>query len=157
MIRSKAVLLLVFGLACGGCGGGDRPQVYSVSGTIIYKDKPVEGATVNFYTEGSPRVAGGVTDAAGKFELTTFDTGDGAVAGDHIVTVSKQVLKEEITSANAETGGEAYDTAMRSAMKNNYKDMSTDQLPAKYAGRDTSGIKRTVVPGEANEFTIKLE
>ena len=156
MIRPKA-LLLVLGVVCVGCGPGDRPDVYPVGGKILHDGKPVEGATVNIYAEGSPRVASDVTDAEGKFELTTFDSGDGAIAGEHVVTVSKQVLKEEIAAATADAGGDAYDQAMRAATKSNYAGMTKDQLPAKYADRETSGLKRTVVAGETNEFTIELE
>ena len=153
-LRLFPALLILGGI---GCGSADRPPVYPVSGTILHKGKPVEGATVNFYAEGSPRVASDVTDAAGNFELTTYDTGDGAVAGEHVVTVSKQAMKSEYTGATADKGGDAYSKAMGAAIKSNYKGMTTDQLPAKYADREKSGLTRTVTPDGANTFKIELE
>ena len=50
----------------------------------------VAAANVMFAcTAGRPAYA--ITDAAGRFRLTTFSEGDGALAGEHTVTISKYV------------------------------------------------------------------
>ena len=49
-------------------------------------------ADVAFTPKGG-RPASGRTDAAGRFTLTTFRTNDGAMIGQHIVTVCKHVKK----------------------------------------------------------------
>ncbi len=75
-----------------GCGGGtgfEKPV--PVTGKVVFQGKPVDGAMVTFLSkaEGTGRSASGQTAADGSFSLTTFKTGDGALPGDYIVTVSK--------------------------------------------------------------------
>lgn len=81
-------------LALAGCGGadgeGDRPPRLPVSGTITYQGAPLADAQVTFNPEAQDGTAAfGRTDAEGHYELTTFETGDGAVAGKYIVTITK--------------------------------------------------------------------
>jgi hypothetical protein len=82
-------------LAVAGCGGDDgRLDVYPVTGTITYQGKPIEGAKVYFFGQGDKLRAAGVpvpegqTDANGKFELKTYEPGDGAPAGTYGVAIS---------------------------------------------------------------------
>ena len=57
-------------IAVSGCGADDEtPTVVPVKGTVMYKQKPVEGATVSFMAKGASRAASGVTDAQGAFQL----------------------------------------------------------------------------------------
>lgn len=158
MFRTLAGVLLLTAPSLVGCGGGsDRPELVPVSGSVTFKGAPVEGATVTFYSEKSPRSAQGVTDASGNFKLTTYDTNDGAVAGEHTVSISKvnaADASQTITQANAEE-----------MMKKNVGMMAGGKmadakpelvLPAKYADAKTSGEKRTVVKGDANNFKFEL-
>lgn len=75
-----------------GCGGESRIAVHPVQGRIVDGGQPLVGAMVVFHptdvtlAELSPR---GTTDADGRFVLTTFDTADGAPAGDYVITVLK--------------------------------------------------------------------
>src|SRR5688572_26246860 len=81
-----------------GCGGvkDGRPERASVSGKVLRMGQPVAGATVVFEPVGSTPAASGETDAAGRFQLTTFDANDGAVAGEYKVSVRKvQVIRGE--------------------------------------------------------------
>lgn len=68
-------------LACVGCGAG---RTVSVTGTVLRKGKPVSLARVMFSTAGAP-VAVGLSDASGRYSLSTFREGDGAVPGLHRV------------------------------------------------------------------------
>ncbi len=153
---SYVAVLTVLAASCWGCGGGvaDRPKVARVSGTVTYQGKAVEDAVLTFSAAGAPRKATGKTDAEGKFTLTTFLTDDGAVAGDHVITITK--LKGPPPPAmNVETGGAEYTKAMESAAK---PAVAADTgLPAKYADPEKSGLMRTVTLQGPNEFKIDLE
>jgi hypothetical protein len=92
-------------LAATGCGGGRKPV--AVSGTITLDGKPLAGATVTFSpVEGHGRSAGGLTDDSGEFDLTTFNSGDGALPGDYKVIVDlKDMSAVEQTLQNIGSGG----------------------------------------------------
>jgi len=76
-----AGLMLLF--AAGGCG---KPEMGRVSGRITKNGKPVAGLTVIFYTPNRP-VAQGMTDADGRYTLSTRRLNDGAYAGRQKVAV----------------------------------------------------------------------
>ena len=73
-----------------GCWGdaSDRPEVVPVRGKVLYENKPVAGARVVFLNDRAPRAAAGETDEQGRYELTTFEPGDGAVPGEHSVLIA---------------------------------------------------------------------
>lgn len=81
----------------GGCNSKPAgPPTVPVTGTVMMKQKPVEGASVIFYpvdTSGAIKPVQAVTDAEGKFTMKTFVAGseykDGMQTGDYVVTVSK--------------------------------------------------------------------
>jgi hypothetical protein len=134
-------------LATVGCssGGGDqwtaqRPKTYPVQGVVRFKGKPVDGATVVFNSAEANRAAAGLTDSEGRFTLTTFDSGDGAVAGPQQVRISK--VKTEQSSGNPElTVAPPKETHL---------------LPAKYADFNTSGLTADVKPDGENHFDFDL-
>ena len=86
-------------LVMSGCGGGagpdERPARVAVSGTVLLEGKAVEGATVTFRSVSKGPGAIGKTDATGRFVLSTYESGDGAVPGKYNVGVSKIVDEEE--------------------------------------------------------------
>lgn len=90
ILSSLVGIVLVINLA--GCEPKvkGRPVLYKVSGWVKYKGRPVKGAIVNFDAKvpyhGS-RPATGFTDDFGKFQLTTFDTNDGAAEGEMVVSI----------------------------------------------------------------------
>lgn len=150
--------LLTLLLTIAGCGGGagDRPETAPVKGTVMYKGQPVAGANVNFYNETAPRAAYAITSESGEFELTTFEPKDGAVLGDHIVTVSKP---DQVAAAKQNTGTGPPAAEDLTQMYVDTKDSATDAntLPAKYSDQATSPLKFTVTAGEgANNFMIEL-
>ncbi len=86
-----ACCLLVSGFFAG-CSSGplenpNWPKRVKATGSVHYQDKPVEGAVVTFVSNDGKSTATGQTDANGKFRLTTYVEGDGAVPGSHVVTV----------------------------------------------------------------------
>jgi hypothetical protein len=157
------LLLLVCAALVWGCGGSDRPDTVPVSGKVTYQGNPVQGAQVVFRAkEGGARNASGMTDPQGEYELTTFDTGDGAALGTHVVTITK--------AASSTGGGETMDAqdpsaAYHDAMAAAAKGMPAQGpavgaeggIPAKYADPAKSGLERTVTKEGPNEFDFELE
>lgn len=142
-----------------GCSGGpeDRPTLTPVSGTVVFKGKPVADATVAFWGEGAPRPAKGISDAEGKFTLSMFDFGDGAMTGPNKVTVTKVSAAEGNSKAN--------DTAMMndpqklteyqlSMTESDAKDKNS--IPTKYASQQQTPLTETVATEGENTFVIQL-
>jgi len=122
----------------------NRPATAPVSGAVTLGGAPVAGATVSFQAVDGSRSSVAITDASGRYELTTFVRGDGAVPGDYKVAVSK-MTQDVVESAP----GEKYEppTGPIPEPKN--------QLPAKYADADKSGLKATVTTGSnAADFSL---
>ncbi len=88
-------LSVLFLLATAGCGSGLKEfPVAETSGVVLCEGKPLPFAKVQFNpvrTEGSKSAEVGkpgfaFADQDGKFVLTTYNDGDGAVVGKHVVT-----------------------------------------------------------------------
>jgi hypothetical protein len=155
------VLLGLLGLA--GCSGA-KSKTYPVEGVVTEDGVPVDGATVTFNptTEGGV-IATGRTDSKGEFHLTTYTSGDGAVAGEYAVTISKQegvagtqemdfknMSQEERAKKMAEMGksaGTGATTGIHAKPKNS--------LHESYAKADTSQLKAKV-PLDNNKVEFRL-
>lgn len=72
-----------------GCGQPGTAPTLKVTGTVTLDGTPIEGVGVTFFPE-EGRPASGVTDGSGKFTLSTFEPGDGAVPGRHKVAMGEQ-------------------------------------------------------------------
>lgn len=123
--------LLLTLLIAVGCGGKqeDLPDTVAVSGMVTYKGAPVPEATIMLYPVQGRKPASGRTDADGKFTLTTFNKDDGALPGEHQVTVNAFQSTPEGVS-------------MKSS------------IPIKYSNPSSSPLKVTVAEGDAD---LKLE
>ena len=144
-----AVCLLLTVSGCG--GGGDRPAVTPVSGTVKFKGVPQSGAIVTFSTANSPRTAVGICNANGEFKLTTFDTDDGAIPGSHLVTIVNKPSAEAVPLSP-----EQYLKAVESGKGKIPRMDIDDKIPAKYGEAGESGLKRDVIAGETNVFNFDL-
>ena len=85
------ILLLPVTFIAAGCGGGGKGKPVKVNGLLTWEDgTAISGATVQFMsqTEGG-RDAMGLTGADGAFDLTTTNSGDGALPGDYKIVVTK--------------------------------------------------------------------
>jgi hypothetical protein len=69
-----------------GCGGESRPDRVPVSGTVMIDGEPLEHGFVQVVPSNA-RAASGKIGPGGRFELHTFDPGDGCVPGKHQVAV----------------------------------------------------------------------
>jgi hypothetical protein len=157
MTHRFSACVLCLGLLVAGCSGapGDRPELAPVSGTVVYNNKPIEGAEVSFWAEGAPRPAKGLTDAEGKFTLSMFDFNDGAVPGPNKVTVSKV----EVAAAPAMDSTSTLDDP--SALVNQMQQATkakppANEIPKKYNAQGSTPITETVTAGEDNTFVIQL-
>lgn len=117
-----------------GCGPVCISQVTPVTCTVIYKGKPVEGATVAYIPAMNARgktvegaaAAVGVTDALGKATLRAFPERLGAQPGDYGVVIQK--IRDDLVTED----GRHFPQPVRSL------------IPAKYADYRTSGLTATV-------------
>ena len=93
-IQSRSGLAFCFAAAVAvttcGCGDSDAPTMASVKGTVLYNGEQLEGAVVLFTPLTVGQTARGITDAQGRFQLSTSSDNDGAVIGNHLVTISKR-------------------------------------------------------------------
>ena len=83
--RVEMVLVAMTLAVLGGCGS-DRLPTYPVSGTVSLADgTSLEYGLVEFRSvDGETTIsARGYIQADGSFELSTYEKGDGAVAGEH--------------------------------------------------------------------------
>lgn len=86
--RVAAIIVLA---AAVGCSKSDRIAVHPVEGQLTWQGQPLPNAFIVLHPQNAsdPRVlpARAQTDASGKFQVTTYDQGDGAAIGEYKVTV----------------------------------------------------------------------
>ncbi len=154
MRAASAVCVMVLAGGFLGCSGdSSRPSLSPVAGLVKYNGQPIADAAVVFTSTDSTRSASGQTNTQGEYKLTTFDTDDGAVLGDHVVTISKVVAIEGKSTKEMNKD----DLAKMTNPTVDYGKLMKDQLPEKYADPKKSGLKRTVVKGEPNAFNFDLK
>jgi len=137
-VAARLVAAVACLVAAGGCKPAtNRPATAPVSGVVTLQGSPVAGATVSFQAVDGSRSSVAITDVSGRYELTTFVRGDGAVPGDYHVAITK--ITQEAVGTPA---GEKYEppTGPIPEPKN--------ELPPKYANADKSGLAATVTTGK---------
>jgi hypothetical protein len=89
---APALLTAIVAFCSCGCGDG-HVQTFPVSGQVLVKGKPAEGAFVVFHPKGGsdkdkavPRPYA-TTNADGQFQMTTYEEEDGAPAGSYRVSI----------------------------------------------------------------------
>jgi hypothetical protein len=146
---SLSLTVMIFLASCGADSG--KPALGKVHGTVTYKGKPVDGGHIVFTPAagksggggGTEQTATGEISSDGTYEMTTFNTGDGAILGQHIVTV--RVLEK-----GSENLGKPDATSRISYV------IPKAVTPSKYASPETSPLRCTVVEG-TNKFDIDLK
>lgn len=155
----KIALALVAALCCSlvgtGCGKKGLEGLVPVEGVVTLNGETVEGATVMFapktYDPSRPKgSAQAVTDASGKFVMSTLQPDDGVFPGDYYVTVTKERIE----------GGLSLEEVKRQHENPELRDDASEpeqtlirELPDKYADINSSGLDQTI-PAEGNK---KLE
>ena len=132
-----------------GCGQGTNTlPLAKVTGKVTYNGKPVNPGSVIFTPVAGKggetgQVATGQIESDGSFTLTTFNTGDGAIPGQHVVTV--EARGEDLNKLNQPKadGSIAYV-------------LPKPKVPSKYTSASTSPLRYTVEKG-GNSFEIELK
>ena len=137
MLR-RALLSAFLTIGLFGCNSGKAPT-YPVTGRVAFSDgKPLAGGTVEFQSayvtkDGEIRVrARGQIQPDGTFSLSTFQPGDGAIAGKQRALVIPALPPGRINPYNP----------------------PPPVINNKYQRYDTSGLEFTVTPKGPNEFDI---
>lgn len=121
------------------------PKRYKASGVVTYEGKAVEGAEVTFQCNDGKSTATAKTDSAGRFVLTTYVEGDGAVAGQHVVTIRRvDVVDMTPKDVDVSAGGTALPPKI------------TWIVPEKYSLPNKSGLQAEVQDKGPNEFKFDL-
>jgi hypothetical protein len=158
-IKTRARLVLTAAglgliLGCGDDTGLEKR--FPVSGTVTYKDQPVEKGQISFIAADKvkQRDANGTIEN-GRYTLTTSTPGDGALPGKYKVTIiSKEIDPADTAKIQArmeKQGGSArQEDTGRAAMR------AKNFVPGKYQLPDTSGLEVTV-EGKSNTFDFPLK
>ncbi|QDT16614.1 transthyretin-like family protein [Alienimonas californiensis] len=123
----------------GGCGPDDgHLETYPVQGQVLVNGEPAAGCTVVFLPL-DPEVSnnvrpGGLTDEEGRFELATYETGDGAPALTYGVT-----FRWEATDWPGRAAEEAIDPV---------QPVGPDRFQGALSSPSKSGVEVTVEEGE---------
>ena len=147
-IRMRLTLVAGLGLvlSLGGCSGDpNMPKLGKVHGTVKYNGKLLDAGHIVFTPAtgkggATGQVATGEINSDGTYDMTTFNTGDGAILGQHIVTVTVQKGEMPKPDANSHIKYE----------------LPKNQAPSKYATADKSPLRCTVVE-TGTEFDIELK
>jgi hypothetical protein len=154
--RTAGAVLLAAGCLLPGCNRSNDSATYPVRGSVSYQGKPLPGASVTFMADGASRAAVGKTDAAGHFQLTTFEENDGAVPGTHVVTIKKYDSDPPPLPAIPPGGAvDPADEAKYTAAMARWVGTAKLAIPRRYADRNATDLRREVVAGE-NSFEIDL-
>jgi hypothetical protein len=146
VLLASAALLL-------GCGGDPRkPKLGRVSGKVTYNGKPVTKGVVSFVPVSGPGTATGQSATGeigsdGSYQLTTFESGDGAVLGEHRVIVQSREDDPVLKGG----GMPIPDKQGRLNIK-----PPTYLVPQKYATTGNSPLSFTVKEG-SNRYDIELK
>jgi hypothetical protein len=140
-------------LVIAGCGDdtglGKR---YPVSGTVTYKDQPVEKGQIAFIPVDpkEQRPANGFIEN-GRYTLTTATPGDGAMPGKYKVTIQSQSVDttQVIETVKKQGGGGRQGDIAKAASK------AKNLIPSKYLLTDTSGLEATV-EARSNQLDFPL-
>ena len=131
----RIVISIVFLTCIFGCGRDSISPTVRANGKITYNGQPLPNVGVTF----SPRIGRpgtGITNAEGNYVITTFWRNDGAVPGEHVVTISSHEVVPMPTSEEEETSPELL-------------------FPAKYSDPERSGLRAQVEKG-AGPFNFDL-
>lgn len=134
----------IFGLCCtfaaifSGCGSKPEFETAPATGQVTLDGKPVVAGSVVFTPpQGWP--ARGELDAEGRFSLSTYEPGDGAIVGPHEIVVISQTGPDP---------SEHFERAPSAPTK--------WLIPERYGSRKSSGLAFQVEPGEANDISLEL-
>lgn len=113
-----------------------RPPSFPTTGIVTWNGEPATGALVTLQSLSHNLSASGRTNDKGEFALTTWRQGDGAVGGDHKVTIETTVV-----SGYTSEGGL----------------IEVNAMPPKYEKPETSGLTATINDKGKNVLSFAVE
>lgn len=153
LLRVALVGLVLFTAGCSKGEKLNRLPVFKVRGVVTLKGNPVANADITFSNAEANRSAFGKTNEKGEYQLTTYSSLDGAVAGKHAISII-HVPPVANTPALPATEEAAYqppgigESTLPPAPKSN--------VPAKYAESATSGLIAVVNEDDENVVDFAL-
>ena len=118
--------LLSLNVSCSRPDATGRKPVFPVQGKVLVQGRPAENALVVFHPEGTSYAEvirpNGRVQADGAFAMGTYETGDGAPAGEYLVTIT---WPEPVKGAQD-------------------PDLAPDRLHGRYANPGTSKLRAKV-------------
>ncbi|MDR1491768.1 MAG: carboxypeptidase-like regulatory domain-containing protein [Planctomycetaceae bacterium] len=142
------LFLLIFACLIG-CKKTDprKAGLVSASGTITYNGSPLDGATIVFMPkESAKQGAGALSDASGKFALTTVSDNDGAYSGEYTVYILKE---EPLQISDAE--------ALEYSRQGKTPPKPKSLIPVKYTNPDQPLINFTIPAAGEKNLIIELK
>jgi hypothetical protein len=141
-----------------GCGSSANPAI-KVSGVVTLEGAPVEGAKVIYYPSSGAAPPMGVTDNAGKFELSTFDMKtlkltDGALPDEYKVTVEIPPPSAGRNPGSPDGLKQAREREMMSAFKGARKMKEPQVVHPNYGDVSKTPLKQVVPPQGAVELKL---
>ncbi|SIO14988.1 hypothetical protein SAMN05444166_2712 [Singulisphaera sp. GP187] len=133
--RGFVLVLAGAWVAVSGCGGRDKNELPAVAaaGKVTYKGNPVSQGTMYFLPDTGRPATGIIKD--GSFTLTTYNDGDGAVAGKHRVGV---ISTEDVPTK----GGDSVPKYL---------------IPEKYSQPENSGLEVVIPPTGNTSIQIDIK
>ena len=144
MRLSHVALLLFVVVLVAGCGP-KGPAVNYVEGTVTFDGKPLDKAQLFFHPQDGGLPATGMTDANGKYKLTSLQgggVGKGATAGDFVVAITRWTDEPSRIERDRASGESMafFDSV----------------IPERYTTQHTTPLTFTVVTGK-NRFDIDID
>jgi hypothetical protein len=137
-------------------------ELAEAGGTVTFQGSPLAGASVQALPKSGP-LATGVTDAQGKFTLST-GASKGVAVGPIKVAVRPAMAATAANPAAAVDPSNPLSTtdAMRKYQESRGSSQTPPKpeetgIPAIYTNADTSGLKFDIKAGEVNELKIELK
>jgi hypothetical protein len=161
-MRANRILPAIIGVVAitvaAGCNAKSKPV--KVSGTVTLDGKPIADVLVTFNSTTGGRPASARTDSAGKYELTTFNTGDGALPGEYKVTFKVDVTPEALRKGPGDSSADAKkraEEALRLQREMAAKKSSSSAIPVSYSNVEKTPHKATVPPAGPLDFALKSD
>lgn len=133
-------------LAVAGCSS-DTSLTYPVEGLVTVNGQPASGVNIVFHSQPEQSESfcrpSARSDADGRFRLTSFSAGDGAMPGRYLISITRRVSATD--SSGGLLGGGVPDA------------VATDQFRGRYANPQTSGFGFEVSRTKNTVPTIDLQ
>ncbi|TWT35367.1 hypothetical protein KOR34_02580 [Posidoniimonas corsicana] len=148
----KAACVALLASALVGCGS-NRDGLVEVSGVVTMDGEPLTTGRVEFFPD-SGRPASGQIDSEGRYQLSTYEKGDGAKPGNYVVTVTSRIVPDEGVSYKS------MEDELRGVQSGSRAPSGPAKVkwlaPQKYSNRTTSDLTAEVSDGGA-EIDLNLQ